>query len=554
MTARTISRAATAAKGVLVVTLLVTAAACDPPQSTEPPSEPGPTVSAGATEPGGGTFRYGIGEPTAIVAPLAATIDDQAVVDALYDSLTTWDPAGRPLPSAAASWISSDDLTQWVFTLRPGATFHDGTPVSAEDFRRSWDTVITSGVMGHLLSDVAGYSSMVQGVTPSLPGLRVEGADTLHVSLSRPRADLPVLVGHPALGPLHPADDGPEPILQPTGNGPFALTEPWAPDAFIRAARWEGWRNGERTELGIAEVVFRSADVDINFLAFVQGRRDFTAVPDDAVALADEDYPGQAGTWDGPGLITGGTPEMYVLAMNPEVPPYDQLAVREAVSLIADRVRLAMENEGGNLAPATSLLPPALPGVRVGTCDLCTYNPSGAADRMQAAGVSQLSLWFNAGGGHDRVRDVLRDALSDIGVGLVSNGRGAPPDLAAYQQLLAAGDVGLFRLPMVADVPSSLSVLLPLLHGDQTPEAGGLNYMRYDDPQVTALLDQAARTVDVLTREVLLRRVEDIAVNRDSVVVPLFSYQHAVVASEAVSGLRYGPFGLLNLTEVVLDR
>ncbi|WP_370324816.1 ABC transporter substrate-binding protein [Euzebya sp.] len=540
---------------MLVALVATTAASC-----TAAPD--GPAVPTGRDEPiatptgpGGGTFRYGIGSPTAIVPPLAATPDDQAVVDAAFDSLTAWDDAGSPQPSAATTWSADDALVEWRFTLRPGASFHDGTSVTAADFAAAWATLVAEGGYGYLLADVVGYEAARDGDGVDLAGVRVVDDLTLEVSLTRPRADFATVVGHPALGPVHRGQrerDEEGWRSQPLGNGPFALTEPWARGDFIRAAAWEGWRNGDRAEGGIAEVLFRIGDLDINYLAFTQGRRDLSPVPSDALALAAEEYPARGGEWDGPGLITGRRPEVYLLAMNPAVPPYDDVAVREAVSLVVDRAGLAAANEGGNLDPATGLLPPSLPGARADTCELCTFNTTGAQQRLEDADVDELAIWFNAEGGHERIRNAIRAALSGIGVRLVSNGRRPPPDLAAYQDLLETGEAGLFRLPLVADVPSGLSVLYPLLHGDEVPARGGMNYMRYDNAQVNSLLDQAAATGDDQQRQDLLRRVESLALNRDHVVVPLFTYRHAVVVAERVRDLRYGPMGLVDLTRVSL--
>ncbi|MGI9017055.1 MAG: peptide ABC transporter substrate-binding protein [Euzebya sp.] len=540
--------------GVAAVLALIGASceATTPPPESLISSTPPPSATP---VQGAGTFRYGIGEPTAIVPPLARSSDDRAVVDALFDSLTAWDVAGRAVPAAAESWFPNADLTTWTFTLRPQATFHDGDPVTADGFRQSWAGLVNDGSVGYLLEDVVGYAAASRGDTTSLAGVRALDDHTLQVSLVRPRADFPVVVGHPALGPIQTAQREADPqgwMEMPAGNGPFVMTEPWVHGDFIRAARWDGWVNGEWSVSGIAEVLFRIGDLDINYLGFTQGRRDFTAVPTDALPLAAAAFPRQGGTYNGPGLITGRRPEVYVLEINPSVPPYDDLRVRQAVSLIIDRMSLAADNEGGNLAPATGLLPPSLPGSRQDDCELCTFNASGASSRLEDAGVRQLTLDFNAAGGHERIRNLLRQALSDIGVALVSNNRGPAPTLAEYQEELVAGRVGLFRVPLVADVPSALSVLYPMLHGREVPQNGGLNYMRYNDPTVNSLLDQAARTLDEVQRGALLRRVEDLALNRDQVVVPLFTYQHAVVASERVSGLRYGPFGLLNLTEISL--
>lgn len=538
--------------GLLVAALLAGCTSTAPGEGATPaPSRPATSTPTAAAVPGG-TFRYAVGEPTAITSPLASTGDDRAVVDALYDSLTAWDPAGHAIPAAAVTWEDDGTATRWTFRLRPGATFHDGRPVTAEDFRRGWARAAV-GPMGHLLADVVGHDAVARGSAAELSGVAAPDDLRLEIQLTRPRGDLPVVLGHPALGPLHPADAVDGMVLQPIGNGPFRLTEPWARGEFIRAARWDGWMNGSRSPEGIAEVVFRIGDLDINFLAFTQGRREMAAVPPDALELAAAEYPPTGGDRSGPGLILGDRPEVYLLAIDGSVPPYDDQRVREAVSLALDRVAIAAGSGGGILTPSTSLLPPGLPGARTGTCELCTYNPSGARSRMEDAGVDVLSWAFNAGGGHEVIRNALRSALSGIGVSLVSNGRGPAPPLPEYQARLAEGGVGLFRLPLSADVPSALSVLHPLLHPDQTPQLGGQNFLRYDNPSVTALLDRAATTVDDGVRERLLRRVEDIALNDDHVVVPVVSYRHAVVAAETVSGLRYGPFGLVNLTELSLQ-
>lgn len=520
------------------------------------PSQVSATETATTSLIGGGTFRYGIGEPTTIVPPLVRMADDQAVVDALFDSLTSWNAAGEAVPAAAVDWTSSADSMTWTFRLRAGATFHDGTPITSAAFAQAWALLVSQGSLGYLLADVVGYERVSSGQIPGLAGVRTPDDTTLVVSLLRPRADLPIVLGHPALGPvpLRQMERDPDGWTEePVGNGPFLMTEPWAHGDFIRASAWSGWTNGGRAPGGAGEVLFRIGDQDINFLAFRQGGRDFTAVPLDALTLAADLYPSEGGEFNGPGLIVGGRPEVYLLQINPAVPPYTDLAVRQAVSLVIDRVALARVNEGGNLVPSRSLLPPGLPGLALETCDLCTFNPSGASSRLQTAGVTQLTFAYNSGGGHERIRDVLRRGLSDIGVSLVSNSRGPAPALPDYQARLEGGGVGLFRVPLVMDVPSILTALYPILHGSQVPESGGLNYMRYDDPTVNSLLDQAARTLDAATRNILLRRVEDIALNRDHVLVPLFSYRHAMVASDRVRGLRYGPFGLLNLTDLVLD-
>src|SRR6201986_5493858 len=56
----------------------------------------------------------------------------------MYDALTMWDlssadKASIMIPGLATEWaVDATDKTKWVFKLRPGVTFHDGSPFNAD--------------------------------------------------------------------------------------------------------------------------------------------------------------------------------------------------------------------------------------------------------------------------------------------------------------------------------------------------------------------------------------------------------------------------------------
>ena len=50
----------------------------------------------------------------------------------LYSTIVTMDSKENIIPDLATSWSPTDE-THWTFKLRPGVTFHDGSPLTADD-------------------------------------------------------------------------------------------------------------------------------------------------------------------------------------------------------------------------------------------------------------------------------------------------------------------------------------------------------------------------------------------------------------------------------------
>ncbi len=84
------------------------------------------------------TFRIGITQPpsaTGLNPYLATESADYLLISDMYDQLIELTPDLGPAPGLATSWETRDDGKTWVFHLRPGVTWQDGTPFTAEDVR-----------------------------------------------------------------------------------------------------------------------------------------------------------------------------------------------------------------------------------------------------------------------------------------------------------------------------------------------------------------------------------------------------------------------------------
>ena len=75
---------------------------------------------------------------------------------------------------------------------------------------------------------------------------------------------------------------------QPIGNGPFALTEPWAHDQYIKADAYAGYYGTAPKIAGIDFRIF--ADEQTAYQEFQAGNVDFVNVPSGQIAAAIEEY------------------------------------------------------------------------------------------------------------------------------------------------------------------------------------------------------------------------------------------------------------------------
>lgn len=112
----------------------------------------------------------------------------------MYDALTQWDlsKSNAPsllIPGLANSWaVSGSDKTKWVFKLRPGVKFHDGSSVNAE--------AIVWNVQKVLDKDAVHFDASQVGVTasrmPTLRSARKIDELTVELTTSEPDAFLPL--------------------------------------------------------------------------------------------------------------------------------------------------------------------------------------------------------------------------------------------------------------------------------------------------------------------------------------------------------------------------
>lgn len=533
----------------LLLVLALLGSACQgasPDPGAGAPSPASPTSASPTPDPDeprrGGSLKFGLRwEPEAIVPGEVAESEELAVADALFDSLTAVGEDLEVQPAAAERWTVEEGGAVFTFHLREGARFHDGAPVTAGDFVRSWNRILSQDRdLAYRLSPVAGFDAGAP-----LEGVEAVDPLTLRVRLAQPFYDFPALVSHPGLGPLPEGSDDAEFADMPVGNGPFQMAEPWQHDQFIRVVRFDQHHD----PAWLDEVVFRvfsgtGADASA-YREFRDGRLHLSPVPPEDLDVAASRHGRSPDGYHGPGVLDGESLILYYYGFNVQIPPFDDPEVRRALSLLVNRQAITGEVMRGTRAPATSLVAPPVPGQRPETCPYCRFAPEEARELLEGKGIEELRLVYNE---HPAHRAVAQRVKSDVER---TTGISLALEEVSFDELregVQNAEFGFFRLGWVADVPIMDEFLTPLF---STRALADTNVSHFSDPAVDDLLVRARATEDPGERAALYREAER-GILEQAPVAPVMFYRHSRVAAEAVRNLWYSPMKTANLEEVWL--
>ena len=149
----------------------------------------------------------------------------------IYEGLFSYDPHTlEPVRALAESYEKSDDGTAWTFTLREGARWQDGSPVTADDFVQSWRYLLAPELRAEyavFLDVVKGARDFRTGKNPDPASVAVRAMDerTLVVELEAPAAYFTRLLCHTAFVPAHRSLRGVRSwdSRAVVGNGPYRI-------------------------------------------------------------------------------------------------------------------------------------------------------------------------------------------------------------------------------------------------------------------------------------------------------------------------------------------
>ncbi|MFC5233427.1 ABC transporter substrate-binding protein [Pseudonocardia zijingensis] len=449
-------------------------------------------------------------------AGYAVDTDDAFVLTQLgaTEALTAAAADGQVRAALAESWTQLDPLT-WRFVLRPGVTFHDGSPV-------------TPAAVATALRYVVGVAAPPRALRGLGLVVAEDGADAVRVSTAQPDPILPLRLSSPNAVILAPsAYGGATPSVFGTGTGPMRLVSAEGAQRAV-LERFDAYWGG-RPALARVTATFvsdpaaralalRAGDVDI-----AQGLPESSLLEFSAGSGFDEQ--------------TAPAPRTVSLLLNQSAAPFADPRIRQAVARSLDRRALAEQALAGSALPASELFGPAVAW--------------GATDPPPAPDVEGArALLAQAGHGPDNplrvrlwtypvraelptlataVQAMLRDAgvEAEIRVG----------DYGTQEPELIAGRYDMFLLSRsyLTDVPDAGATL----RSDYTCD-GSYNLNHYCSPAYDALIATLDTTTDTAARQEVFRAAARM-LTEDVVGVPLVHSQENVVTS-GVAGFVLDPF------------
>ena len=439
----------------------------------------------------------------------------------IYERLTTRDKALGLVPALATSWEAVSP-TVWRFTLRRGVTFHDGTPLTADDVVFSIERAQLPSSNFKVFATPLGKTRKVDAWTVELQlpkalpdAFLLENLNTIYI-MSRAWA-----AKH---GALKPQDfkTGEETYASraANGTGPYMLQRREAEVSTVlkRNPRWWGIAEG-RFEGNVDEIVYRPIKSDATRMAaLLSGEVDFVLDPPLQDLARLERDPAVR-------IVQGPENRVIFLVMDQQRPelkyssvkgrnPLKDLRVRQALYLAIDIEAIQRQVMRGQSRPTGSMIPAPAAAIPELEPRLLPFDPARAKRLLAEAGYPQgfelaIECPNNRYVNDERICTALATMLAKVGIRLRVN---AMPRAQFFQK------VDQFDLSMHlygwGGAPRDPGFTLgAVLHSPDGRGMGEFNSGKFDDPVLDRLIDDSYGELDPKRRDTLmleaLKRVRD---------------------------------------------
>jgi len=477
-------------------------------------------------------LRLAGADPITLDPALAGDAGSATYIVEIFGGLVTLDKNLKVVPDIAESWTVSPDGTVYTFKLRRNAQFHDGRPVTAEDFKYSLDRTAklgqtASATADAYLGDIVGARDVTRGRADSISGVKVIDDSTLEITIDAPKAYFLAKLTYPTAFVVDKQQVESNPrnwTRKPNGTGPYKMAE---------------WRLNERIILQANDRYHLGAPSVKRVLYILAGGSALTQYENDELDMTSigvNDIERVASPRDPLNAEYKSGPELSIsyIGFNTKVPPFDDPKVRQAFAMSIDREQIARVVLKNMVPVANGIMMPGLPGYNQNSKALA-FDPQRAKQLLaeskykDARGLGQITLTEIGGGANAGIttQAILEMWRTNLGVEVSI----AQSEAASFFDDLDRGRLQMFDIGWIMDYPDPEDVIDLLFYSRSRQNNTG-----YSNPQVDALIEQARTEQDVTKRLQLYQEAEQLII-QDAPWVPLYFGRSHIVVKPYVKGL-----------------
>ncbi len=434
----------------------------------------------------------------------------------MYETLLDMDAFSLEYtPGLAARWTISEDKRTFTFTLDPRAVWSDGRPVTAEDVRWTYDTVMdprhTTGphkvALERFDPPVVQDERTVIFSAKSVHWQNLGGAGGFHIL------------------PKHAYENEDFNKLNfafPVVSGPYRLGNVREGIAVDMERRADWWRRADprtRHTFNFETLSYRFfAERENAFEAFQQGSIDIYPVHTARLWVSETRGERYLNNWIVKQTVRNRQPVGFQgFAMNLRRPPFDDVRVRQALAHLLNRERMNRtlmynqyflhrsyyEDLYGPEAPCGNPFFDYNPARARALLAEAGWQANPATGRLEKDGRAFAFTFLTSSPTVNNFLQVFNEDLQRVGITMTIDrkdwaGWAKTMDEFAFDMTWAAWGAGLFKDPE------------SMWHSAEAERAGGNNTTGFKDPVVDELIERQKEIFDVQERHAICREIDGI--------------------------------------------
>lgn len=424
-------------------------------------------------------------------------------------------------PDIATNWETPDDKTI-IFHLNPAAKFHDGKPVTAQDVKWTYESVINQTVQN---TKASGYSAVERIETPD--------AQTVIFRLREPNGGL---FDNLNLGIVPTGANAETFKTKPISTGPYRVVD-YRTDEAVELEASEHWHHGVPKIKNLTVRII--PDETTRVLELTRGSIDFevNAIPFEAVKRFEDSAKHQV-------VKKPGSVWQY-LAFNLKHPILSKVEVRRAIAHSIDRAKIAQDLLGGHGIPTDTMFAQGH-WVRAENLPTYPYDVNRAKQLLDQAGYKDpdgdgpqprfsLSFKTSTSAEANQRAVAIQQMLRQVGIDM----KVQSSETGTFLEDIGKGNFDMYSLSRNGIQDPDFYYII--FHSKNIPPEGQ-NRGFYSNPRVDELIMQGRATFDRAKRKQIYGEIQRI-VQEDLPYVSLYHQINVAVMDKGLDGYVMYPAG-----------